>query len=69
MLKNILEVSKISGEFIAGETLVGTASSASRTLRSIEVFAVKDGYSDNENIEEEADSIIDFSDRNPFGMP
>jgi hypothetical protein len=66
---NILEVSKISGEFIAGETLVGTASSASRTLRSIEVFAVKDGYSDNENIEEEADSIIDFSDKNPFGMP
>lgn len=66
---NVLEVSKISGEFIAGETLVGTASSASRTLRSIEVFAVKDGYSDNENIEEEADSIIDFSDVNPFGMP
>ena len=66
---NVLEVSKVSGEFIAGETLVGTASSASRTLRSIEVFAVKDGYSDNETIEEEADSIIDFSDANPFGMP
>jgi hypothetical protein len=68
-ITNILEVSKVSGEFIAGETLVGTASSASRTLRSIEVFAVKDGYSDNEDIEEEADSIIDFSDVNPFGMP
>jgi hypothetical protein len=66
---NVLEVSKVSGEFIAGETLVGTASSASRTLRSIEVFAVKDGYSDNETIEEEADSIIDFSNKNPFGMP
>jgi hypothetical protein len=68
-ITNILEVSKISGEFIAGETLVGTASSASRTLRSIEVFAVEDGYSDNEDIETEADSIIDFSDVNPFGMP
>ena len=68
-ITNILEVSKVSGEFIAGETLVGTASSASRTLRSIEVFAVRDGYSDNETIEEEADSIIDFSDVNPFGMP
>jgi hypothetical protein len=66
---NVLEVSKASGEFIAGENLVGTASSASRTLKSIEVFAVKDGYSDNETIEEEADSIIDFSDVNPFGMP
>ena len=52
---NVLEVSKVSGEFIAGETLVGTASSASRTLRSIEVFAVKDGYSDNKTIEEEAE--------------
>ena len=68
-ITNILEVSKVSGEFIAGETLVGTTSSASRKLRSIEVFAVKDGYSDNKTIEEEADSIIDFSDVNPFGMP
>jgi hypothetical protein len=68
-ITNVLEVSKVSGEFIAGETLVGTASSASRTLISIEVFAVRDGYSDNETIEEEADSIIDFSDANPFGMP
>ena len=66
---NILEVSKVTGQFIAGETLVGTASSASRTLRSIEIFAAKDGYSDNKNIEEEADSIIDFSNKNPFGMP
>ena len=68
-ITNILEVSVVSGEFIAGETLVGTASSASRTLRSIEVFAVNDGYSDNKIIEEEADSIIDFSNKNPFGMP
>ena len=68
-ITNVLEVSKVSGEFIAGETLVGTTSSASRTLRSIEVFAVKDGYSDNKTIEEEADSIIDFSNVNPFGMP
>jgi hypothetical protein len=66
---NVLEISKVSGEFIAGETLVGTASSASRTLRFIEVFAVKGGYSDNEDIETEADGIIDFSDVNPFGMP
>jgi hypothetical protein len=68
-ITNILEVSTISGQFVAGETLVGAASSASRTLRSIEVFAVRDGYSDNETIEEEADDIIDFSNVNPFGMP
>jgi hypothetical protein len=27
------------------------------------------GYSDNSDIEIEADSIIDFSNTNPFGMP
>ena len=68
-ITNILEVSTVSGQFVAGETLVGAASSASRTLRSVDVFASRDGYSDNETIEEEADSIIDFSDANPFGMP
>ena len=68
-ITNILEVSTVSGQFVAGETLVGTASSASRTLRSVDTFVSRDGYSDNETIEEEADSIIDFSNVNPFGMP
>jgi hypothetical protein len=29
----------------------------------------RDGFNDNENIEEEADQILDFSEVNPFGMP
>jgi hypothetical protein len=66
---NILQVSQISGSFIAGENIIGTASSASHYLRSVDVFAARDGYNDNENIEEEADEIIDFSEVNPFGMP
>ena len=69
VITNVLEVSSISGSFTPGESIVGTASSASRKLRSIDAFAVEDGYSDNEDIETEADSIIDFSDKNPFGMP
>ena len=68
-ITNVLEVATVSGSFIPGESIVGTASSASRKLRSIDTFAVEDGYSDNENIETEADSIIDFSSTNPFGMP
>ena len=69
VITNVLEVSSVSGSFTPGESIVGTASSASRKLRSIDTFADEDGYSDNEIIETEADSIIDFSNTNPFGMP
>ena len=68
-ITNILEVASVSGEFLAGEVIVGAASSASRTLKFVDIFAVEDGYSDNIDIEEEANDIIDFSDTNPFGMP
>ncbi len=68
-ITNVLQVSQVSGEFIAGENIVGTASSASHYLKSIDVFVAKDGYAANEEIEEEADKIIDFSETNPFGMP
>lgn len=66
---NILEVSQINGEFIIGENIVGTSSSASHYLRKVEVFAVKDGFANNDEIEEEANKIIDFSEINPFGSP
>jgi hypothetical protein len=69
VITNVLEVASVSGSFTPGETIVGAASSASRTLRTIDNFAVQDGYSDNSDIEIEADSIIDFSNTNPFGMP
>jgi hypothetical protein len=66
---NILQVSQINGSFIPGENIVGSASSASHYLRSVDVYAARDGYNDDENIEEEADQIIDFDEVNPFGMP
>ena len=69
VITNVLEVASVSGSFTPGETIVGAASSASRTLRTIDNFAVQDGYSDNSDIEIEADNIIDFSNTNPFGMP
>jgi hypothetical protein len=68
-VNNVLEVSQVNGEFIAGENIVGSASSASHYLKKIEVFPARDGFSNNEEIEEEADKIIDFSETNPFGMP
>jgi hypothetical protein len=66
---NVLKVSNITGSFILGENIVGTASSASHYLKSIESYATRDGFSANDEIETEADEIIDFSEVNPFGMP
>jgi hypothetical protein len=68
-ITNVLEVSNINGQFIPGENIVGTASSASHYLKKVETFSVKDGFTNNDEIEDEADEIIDFSERNPFGMP
>ena len=44
----------------------------SRKVSTVQNFTVKDpddGFADNINIETEADAIIDFSERNPFGIP
>lgn len=65
----VLQVSNVSGEFKPGENIVGSASSASHYLRSIDIFPARDGFTANEEIEEESDDIIDFDESNPFGMP
>ncbi len=66
---NTLKVSNVTGTFIIGENIVGSASSASHYLKSFNILALKDGYSQNDEIEDEADKIIDFSEINPFGTP
>jgi hypothetical protein len=66
---NELEISNITGSFVVGETVVGTASSASYQIRKVDTNINEDGYSQNNEIELEADSILDFSEFNPFGTP
>ena len=66
---NTLELKIISGSFNVGETLVGSASGASRAVFTINTDDVIDPYTDNDNIEVEADGILDFSESNPFGNP
>lgn len=66
---NTLKISKVSGSFVSGETIVGTASSATRKLISIEVYNTTDPYAQNEPIQTESLEIIDFDEKNPFGMP
>lgn len=64
-----LNVYKINGSFVNGDTIVGTGSSASYKLRTYSTNDTVDKYADNDNIESEADAIIDFSEKNPFGTP
>ena len=78
IVTNVLEVSNLTGSFAPGETIVGSASSASYDLRVPYSDNLADAgdshnkygkYEDNFNIETEADQIIDFSEKNPFGTP
>ena len=68
-ITNELKISKISGKFTPGETIVGTASSASRKLITSQIYNTLDKYSENKDIQEESSSIIEFNEKNPFGMP
>jgi hypothetical protein len=66
---NMLSVSNIAGEFIDGQQLIGQTSNAQYTLVSFDPLsnpANKENY-DNEYIANNASSIIDFSETNPFG--
>ena len=58
--------------FIPGETIIGTASTiagkfASYTLGTYDGRDIYDEYDSNDEIEAEADSILDFTQTNPFG--
>ncbi len=66
---NVLEIASVSGSFSVGETLTGSTSGATKTLRTIDKTVDNDPFADNFNIESAADSILDFSEQNPFGMP
>ena len=62
----ILKVTIPTGDFAVGEVIVGAGAS----YRIAEIESSVDGdrdYAQNETIEFEADQIIDFSERNPFG--
>lgn len=66
---NKLELSNITGDFVPGETLVGSASSASYEIKKTEIDNLIDPFAQNKEIQIEADTIIDFSESNPFGTP
>ncbi len=66
---NTLELGNVTGTFRVGETIVGSTSSATHTIFSIDNDPADDGFSQNTILESQADGILDFTERNPFGIP
>jgi hypothetical protein len=64
-----LNLHKINGEFIFNDVLVGTISSASYKIYRETNYDIIDPFNNNDIIQKESEKIIDFSERNPFGMP
>ena len=64
-----LEISIVDGVFTPGENIYGIESGAIYSLRIQNTDDTTSGFADNDTIETEADSIIDFTQDNPFGMP
>ena len=64
---NILEISINDGQFYPGELIVGSASSARYSIKEHIMTSLHDKYEENDQIQTEADLIIDFSESNPFG--
>jgi hypothetical protein len=64
---NTLQVGIYSGTFAPGELIVGSKSGASYQIQVSAANTIIDKYRQNEEIEFEADSILDFSESNPFG--
>lgn len=62
-----LSVQINDGEFLPGEIIVGTASSAQYSVKVYDTDSNNDKYRQNKDFETEADIIIDFSEKNPFG--
>ena len=64
---NILKLGTTDGTFIAGDVAIGSTSNARFTVDFIESAEFADKYDKGDEIESEADDIIDFSEGNPFG--
>lgn len=60
-------IGETTKSFYPGETITGLESGAIYSVLNYNDMDIYDKYSENDEIEEEADLIIDFSQSNPFG--
>lgn len=64
----IAEVVYTSGNFVTGEIIKGEESNAQWTVASFSTIDLLDPFAENQDLEEQANEIIDFSESNPFGV-
>jgi hypothetical protein len=66
---NTLEVANLTGDFSSKDIIQGAESGAIYKVRVVNTDNIVDPYAQNDIFESEADSILDFTERNPFGNP
>jgi hypothetical protein len=66
---NTLEISNVTGDFLPNDIVQGGTSGAIYKVRVVNTDNLVDPYAQNDIIESEADNILDFTERNPFGNP
>ena len=64
----VLQVGIETGKFLRGETVTGSKSGAKYTVQVSAANTDKDKYDYSDEIENEADQILDFTESNPFGL-
>ena len=65
----VMTITNVTADFTPGEIVHGAESGATYKLTSREEYNTVGEYPDNDNIEIEADRILDFTETNPFGTP
>lgn len=68
-ITNILQLSASTGNFIPGENIIGQETGAIYRVNFLNTDIVENKFAQNQIIETEADLILDFSEKNPFGNP
>lgn len=64
-----LELSNLTGDFVPGDVVMGETSGAIYKVRVVNTDNLVDPYAQNDIFETEGDSILDFTEGNPFGTP
>ncbi len=64
---SILKVGITNGDFVPGDIILGASSTARYSLTYAVNSKFSDKYEQNDEIEDAADLIVDFSESNPFG--
>jgi hypothetical protein len=65
--ERVLDVAYLTGNFSPDEIVKGETSGAKWKVQSYDTLNMTDAYSENREIENKGDLIIDFTESNPFG--